>query len=154
MAGWTIVHMPSALSHQPLTASMRTGPRRCGGRSQRNLRARAREVGVRVPAVIERDVVLLAELAPYLRFGRRVRIVPEADAEAPVNDAAAHAIRARVAGLQKRNRMAERFGVRPESNLVQIPEARLVVVRIRQVVQLFPLDEFLQRFALRAAAFT
>ncbi len=43
--------------------------------------------------------------------------------------------------------------MRAERNLVQIPEARLVVVRIRQVVQFVPLDEFLQRLALRAAAF-
>src|SRR5205814_7294236 len=72
---------------------------------------------------------------------------------APVNDATPHAVRARVARLQQRNRMAERLRVRAERDLVQIPEARLIVVRIRQVVQLVPLDEFLERFTLRAAAF-
>ena len=112
-----------------------------------------REVRMRMPAVIERHVVLLAEFAPHLRLGRRVRIVPEADAEAPVNHAAPHAIGARVAGLEQRNRMAERLRVRAERDLIQVPKARLIVIRIRQVVQLVPLDEFLQRFALRAAAF-
>ena len=64
-----------------------------------------REVGVRVPAVIERHVVLLREVRPLLRLGRRIRVVPEADAEAPVDDAAARALRAGVAALEQRLRM-------------------------------------------------
>src|SRR5262245_16685859 len=48
--------------------------------------------------------------------------------------------------------MTEGFRMRSERNLVQIPEARLVVVRVRHLVQLVPLDELLQRGALRAAA--
>src|SRR5438876_10972029 len=48
--------------------------------------------------------------------------------------------------------MEERLRVRADHDLVQIPGARLVVVRIRQVVQLVPVDEFLERFTLRTAA--
>src|SRR5258708_21363455 len=106
-----------------------------------------------VPTVIERYVVLLAELAPHFRFGRRVRIVPQTDAEPPVDDAAADAIRTRIPALEHRDRMTERLGMRPERDLIQVPEARLVVVRIRHLVQLVPVDELLQRFALCASAF-
>src|SRR5258708_29054714 len=92
------------------------------------------EVRVCMPPVVERSVVVSAELALLFRFRRRMGIVPQADAKPPMNDAAAHAFGTGAAALQQRNRMAESLRMRSERDLVQVPEARLIVVRIREVV--------------------
>src|SRR5262249_30394640 len=57
-----------------------------------------------------------------------------------------------VPGLEQRDWVAERLRMRSERDLVQVPEPRLVVIRIGQLVQLVPVDEFLERLALSAAA--
>ena len=105
-----------------------------------------------VPAVIDRRVVLVREVLPRLGLGRRVRVVPQADAEAPVDDRAADTLRAGVAVLLEGAGRAEGLGMRSERDLVEVPEAGRRVVRIGQFVEAGVLDELLERRTLRAAA--